>query len=324
MPTVRCRGAAIDLAEGETVLAGLLRAGVPVSHSCRAGACQACLARATAGTPPAASQVGVKETLRARGYFLACQARPMEDLTVAVDDDPALAVGARIVSVEPLGADVLLVRVRPDRPFEARAGQFVVLRRPDGLARSYSLARVPDERDDTIELHVRVIPGGRMSGWLAAPGRAGDPVELRGPAGDCFYVPGRESQPLLLAGTGTGLAPLVGIVADALRAGHSGPIRLVHGARTPTGHYLVHQLEGWARPSPNFEYLRCALHGDPAQNLALGSLDEVVIARWPRLAGHRVFLCGDPELVARLRKRVFLAGASLAEIHADPFVPSAP
>src|ERR1019366_6954129 len=123
---------------------------------------------------------------------------------------------------------------------EYRAGQFVSLFREDGLARSYSLASLPGE--GALELHVRKIPGGAMSGWLysqalhsqalhsqsldrAQPGaQSGVPVWIQGPSGNCFYVPGKADEPLLLAGAGTGLAPLYGIARDALQQGHSGPI----------------------------------------------------------------------------------------------------
>ena len=87
----------------------------------------------------------------------------------------------------------------------------------DGLARSYSIASLLT--DDSLELHVRVLPEGRMSQWLASTARVGHADGDPGPSGDCFYTAGREDQPLLLAGTGTGLAPLFGIARDALRQG---------------------------------------------------------------------------------------------------------
>ena len=62
-----------------------------------------------------------------------------------------------------------------------------------------------------------------MSGWLGTEARPGEAVRLQGPVGECFYVPGQPEQPLLLAGTGTGLAPLYGIVRDALAAGPHRP-----------------------------------------------------------------------------------------------------
>jgi NAD(P)H-flavin reductase len=319
MPTLRHRGRDLPVAPGETVLDVLLRAGVAVPNSCRAGACRSCLQRAVAGAPPAAAQVGLRDGEKLRGCFLACVCRPEVDLALADEDEPQ--VDAEVVDVAALAGDV--VRVRLAAALAYRAGQFVTLQRGDGLARSYSLASVP-ELGEPLELHVRVLPGGRMSQWIARDLRPGERVRLRGPAGDCFYVAGRPEQPLALIGTGTGLAPLYGLARDALRHGHTGPITLLHGAPTRAGLYLEDVLEDMSRAHANLRYVRCALRGDPAPDLELGAIEAVAERLLPRLAGHRVFLCGDPERVRLLRKQSFLRGARSQEILADAFVTAPP
>jgi hypothetical protein len=64
--------------------------------------------------------------------------------------------------------------------------------------------------------------------------------------------------------------------------------------------------------------------GEPSGDVRAGAIDKLVAGELPKLAGFRVFLCGHPELVAALKKKAFLAGAGLREIHADPFLPSSP
>ncbi|HSP77869.1 MAG TPA: 2Fe-2S iron-sulfur cluster-binding protein [Myxococcaceae bacterium] len=320
MARVKHEGRWYPLEEGETVLEGLVRQGVEVPHSCRAGACQSCLMRAEAGEVPAKAQAGLKETLKMRGYFLACACRPEGELEVA-GAGAELRVAARIEALERLSGSVLGVRLRPEGPFEYRPGQYVTLLR-EGLARSYSLASQPEE--GTLELHVRRLPGGRMSGWLFEEARPGDTVTLQGPAGECFYVPGRPEQPLLLAGTGTGLAPLYGIVRDALARGHTGPIWLFHGARTLEGLYLVEELRALQSRHEPLRYRPVVLEGPERVGVTTGLLEALIKEVCPRPVGWRAFLCGDPQWVLSLRKKLFLAGLSLKDIHADAFLPSAP
>jgi CDP-4-dehydro-6-deoxyglucose reductase len=305
----------------ESVLDGLLRRGVTVPHACKTGVCQSCLMKASGGVVPEKAQVGLKETLKARNYFLACSCRldPGVDLEVAGGEE--LRVPARIQALERLGADVLRVRLWPEAPFEYRAGQYLTLLRGDGLARSYSLASLP--REDGLELHVRLLPGGAMSQWLRDDAQPGDAVKLQGPAGDCFYLPGRPEQPLLLLGTGTGLSPLYGIARDALESGHTGPIYLFHGAREAKGLYLVDELRALAERHPNLHYRPSVLEGRLGEGVHVGPLDGLVRAECPKPVGFRAFLCGNPELVLSLRKKLFLAGLSLKDIHADAFLPSA-
>jgi CDP-4-dehydro-6-deoxyglucose reductase len=161
-----------------------------------------------------------------------------------------------------------------------------------------------------------VLPRGQMSQWLATTAGIGTPLHVQGPSGECFYVPGRETQPLLLAGTGTGLAPLYGIARDALLQGHRGPVQLFHGVVNAAGLYLGEELAALAAAYPNFACTQATLVDD-------GPLDALILKRIPSLTGWRAFLCGDPAIVQAFRKTLFLAGAALNDIQADAFLPSA-
>ena len=319
MPTVRFDGVSVSLEENESVLDALLRAGHSVSHSCKAGSCGSCLLKAVEGRVPERAQQGLKDSWKAQGYFLACVCHPDEDLSVS--EATGARIGARIAALAPLSRDVLEVRLQADAPLEFRAGQYITLIRPDGLARSYSIASLPE--DDVIVLHVRLLAGGKMSGWLSGEARPGDRVDLLGPSGECFYVPGRPEQPLVMVGTGTGLAPLYGIVRDALRQGHTGPIHLFHGAVQPAGLYLRKELADLAERHAQLTYAPVVLADADEPGMEVGSIDQVLVGRFPKLAGFRGFVCGDPALVGTLRKKMFLAGMNSREIYADAFLPSA-
>jgi CDP-4-dehydro-6-deoxyglucose reductase, E3 len=320
MASVRFEERSYVLREGENVLDGLLRHGRSVPHSCKTGVCGSCMMRSVGGEVPGRAQAGLKDSWKARGYFLPCVCHPERDLAVAPVENDA-QVAARITALDRLSADVLRVRLACEAAFDFRPGQYVTLLRGDGLARSYSIASLPEEGE--IELHVRRIPNGLMSGWLHENARVGEPVRILGPSGECFYVCGREDQPLLLAGAGTGLAPLYGILRDALRSGHRGPMHLFHGAVHSGGLYLTGELRELARKHPNFEYTPTVLKAQPSEDLAAGPIDQVVLARHPKLAGWRGYVCGDPGLVQAIKKKLFLSGMASRDIYADSFLPSA-
>ncbi len=274
--------------------------------------------RAVEGIVPAKAQAGLKPSWAAQGYFLPCVCTPDSDLTVArVGTDARF--GATITAFEQLSAGVLAVWLRCDARVDFRAGQYITLLLDGTLARSYSIANLPGGFE--IQIHVRRIAGGKMSGWLHDIARVGDRVQIQGPSGDCFYLPGSPDQPLLLAGTGTGLAPLYGILLDALRQGHTGPISLFHGAVDEGGLYLREELRDIAARYPNVEYTPCVLKNSDGE-IASGSIEKVLLERLPQLSGWRAFVYGDPEIVKLLRKRIFLAGAASRDIYADAFVPS--
>jgi CDP-4-dehydro-6-deoxyglucose reductase len=320
MPKIEYETQIHEVVPGETVLECLERNGHNVPSSCRSGVCQTCLTKALLGSPPAASQVGLREQQKNQGYFLSCLCRPEEDLVLrSVEGD---RVPATITSMAPLSPTVVRLRLKLAAALEYQAGQFFTLIRPDGLARSYSAASVPGT-DNELEMHVAIMREGRMSQWLHTEARVGDQVQLLGPNGTCCYAPGTSEQPLFLLGTGTGLAPLYGILRDALSQGHLGPIHLFHGSVRQEGLYLHDVLRLLEREWPQFEYHPCVMEGPAAEDVFVGMVDEFAMREIPSLKGWKVYLCGNPTLVKQLQRKCFLAGASLKEIFADAFLAAA-
>jgi len=276
------------------------------------------------GSPaPEGSQAGLKPTLVEQGYFLACQAKPAEDVVVRGGPTPPIAT--TVIRHETIGANIVRIRLNPHGPFAYRPGQFVNVSGPDGLLRSYSLASVDTE--DFLELHVRHVEGGQVSGWLCEKVKPGDTLRILGPHGDGFYVSGREDQPLILAGAGTGLSPLYGIVRDALAKDHRGPIHLIQGARLPERLYLVDALRELATEHATLNVHLCAPDG-AAKGVAQEPLDAAAIriAKQLKAEDHpspRAFLCGNAAIVNAMRRKLFLSGLASQDLLADPFTPAA-
>jgi ferredoxin-NADP reductase/ferredoxin len=322
MPKIVFEGEDYQCEPGESVLDCLTRYGVSVNYSCKAGICQSCMMVAVDGEPTQASQVGIKETLKAQDHFLICVCVPETDMHVAVPDSTGSSFEASVISLETLNADVVRLRLARPEGYDYLSGQFLNLTNAAGVSRSYSLASVPDV-DDFLELQIRHIPNGQVSGWVAKELQAGDTVTISQSTGQCSYMPGREEQSLLLVGTGTGLAPLLGIARDALRQGHRGPIHLYHGSSTPQGLYLVSELSAMDESHANFHYHPCVSRGEVPEGVQAGRAADLALEDFAQLAGWRVFLCGREDMVKMLQKKSFLAGASMQDIFADPFVDSA-
>jgi CDP-4-dehydro-6-deoxyglucose reductase len=320
-PIVSFEGREIALRDKETVLEALEREGVPVMSSCRAGVCQSCLMQATDGQLPPKAQQPLKESLRAQGYFLACVCVPEGNLSVALPG-AGLEHEATVLESEDIGAAVRRVRLTIPDGLDWFAGQYITVIRDALIARSYSIASGPS--DGYLELHVRRIPGGLVSNWLHDVVRPGDTLRFRGVFGDCFYTPGDEEAPLVLAGTGTGLAPLYGIIREALRHNHRGPITLYHGAVDESGLYLRTELSALAGEG-HIDYRPSVINGEDTGEgfLTIGLLDEVVLGANLDLKRTRAYLCGDPALVEKMRKKLFIKGLSSRRIFADAFVPTA-
>jgi CDP-4-dehydro-6-deoxyglucose reductase len=324
MPELRFNNRTLTLAPNETVLDCLLRHGEPIPYACKAGMCQACLIRAVDCTATDESRKWVKPELQAKGYTLACQWVPNTDVAAALPGVEEFSVAVRIRELQLLNERVLRVRLAPEellRMFAHRPGQYLTLISPSGLPRSYSIAN-SYARDGFIELHIASTAHGEFTGWLFRDARVGTLLHMRGPAGDCYYdANDGEHHPLVLAGTGTGLAPLYGIARDALQQSHRGPIHLYHGARTPAQLYYRDELAQLARNHGNFTYFACASEPGDASDILPGRLEPLVerSIEASLAAQTRAYLCGAPDFVYAMRKRLFLKGLRAQHIHCDPF-----
>ncbi len=323
MAKITYGGQAYKSRESESVLDCLTAHGVAVPSSCHAGVCQSCMMRAVHGKVPAKAQSGLKPAHIANNFFLACVCHPDEDIEVAFIDEALQKFPADVLDTCCLNRDIVRVRLRPRQPLQYSPGQFIRLYKDAATSRFYSLASVPKLHECDIHIHVRKMPGGIVSGWIHDQLRAGDVVNISESLGECFYLPGHPEQGLLLMGTGCGLAPLYGIILDALTHGHRGPIRLYHGSINIDGLYLIEELSDLSKAFPNFKYIPCISGGETPPGFAFGTVLDAAMAEHPDLSGWRVYLCGNPEMVSNAKREAFLAGASMSEIFADPFLPTA-
>lgn len=337
MPVVKFNSAEFPREQYESVLDCLLRHRQALPYACRAGMCQACLVKAVDCEATAESKKWIKPDLQARGYTLACQWVPEGDVQLRLPTVEEFSLPAVIRGLDPLNSHVMRLRLSLDEqeggglhaalagPFHYRPGQYLTLINPRGIARSYSTAN-DLEAEGFIELHIARTERGSFTTWLFGEAATGDRLHLRGPAGECCYARDEDPErPLLLAGTGAGLAPLYGIVRDALARGHRGPLTLVHGARSPERLYYVEELMALQDAYPNVRY-RPAVRENPGRTAVPGlseaPAEEAAMALLEREAAGRtrIFLCGAPDFVHGLHKRLFLRGARPENISSDPFI----
>ncbi len=305
----------------ETVLDALLRQEVNISYACKKGTCQSCIARCTDGAPPEKSQRDLKDTLKHQNYFLSCLCIPERDMTIRLPDQSELFSEGTVIVNEMLNRNTILLIIECRDILEYRAGQFVNLRREDGLTRSYSIANTPQE-SKTLELHIRRLPSGKFSQWVHDEIKVGDTLAVSEPKGHCFYIPERKEDGIMLVGTGSGLAPLVGILADALSHGHSGSIHLFHGSSEKEDLYRIDEMRALAEKHKNFSYTPCISGGHVPEGFSSGRVNTVALNAISDLKGWRVFLCGHPDMISQMKTQVFLKGVSIADIYTDAFLVS--
>lgn len=306
--TVHYEGAPIKCDPDKSLLDNLLEQELPIEHCCKKGSCLSCVLK-TDDEVESKSRAPLKSTLVEQGYFLSCQQKPNDGMVIksAVAND--IFVEAVVTEVARKSGHVSQIFIKPYGDFPYKPGQFLNIKGPEGAIRSYSIASLPG--DNILELHVKEHQYGLVSRWLCSDELLGQEIEISGPGGECFYLPGREDQPMLMIGTGTGLAPMMGILRDAEKNNHKGKIELYFGAVSEEGLYMRDELLALEKEHDNLTVHFGTLEDGPINDMALKD--------HPDLSGWRVFLCGDPDMVKKTKTKAYLADAALSDIYADPF-----
>ncbi|HEY5602641.1 MAG TPA: FAD-binding oxidoreductase [Gammaproteobacteria bacterium] len=305
----------------ESVLDCLLRHGIVPPHSCRSGLCQTCMMRAVKGKPTEVSQQGLKEALVSQNFFLPCACVPQEDMEIVLPDTRLFRKETYVIGKTLLSANVLRLRLAIPDNYQYLAGQYTTLFKNQSLGRCYSLASVPGV-DDFLEFHIKLLPGGQISQWLHHEVATGSSITISEAVGNCIYLDRYQQRPMALIGTGTGLAPLTGIMRDALHKGHQGEIRIYHGVKTRHDLYLHETLVQLAQTHGNVRYFPCVSREPVTSPFYEGRASELAMNDIGKFAGWCVYLCGNPDMVNTTKRNAFLAGASFQDICADPFIHS--
>jgi len=317
MSSVEFEGSMVLLEEGETVLQGLTRHGYDIPSGCQAGICQACVMAADEMSNVSNAQNGLSESARTLNHFLSCQCKPDTAIRARKVSTAGTYLQGEVIAKEVFNEEVIRLRIKA--ALDYRPGQYVTLWKNDHTPRSYSLASHP-ALNDYLELHIKRMPDGKFSQWAYATLAVGDTLGVQGPLGHCFYTEKDKQQPLLLMAIGTGLAPIYGILQDALSQGHEGAITLLVGARTAQDFYLVDELLALEKANPLLS-IHFVSQLDQAEFSTKGDVYATALKLVPSLAGWRVFLCGAESFVKKMRKQCFLVGASMSDISADIFLP---
>jgi NAD(P)H-flavin reductase/ferredoxin len=321
--------APITVRAGESLLEAGLRDGAALPYECRNGGCGVCRCTVLHGRVDHGpyQRSALSDAQRASGQTLACCATALSDLEIEFE----LAVSGRaaplqhraiVERMDRLAPEVMrLVLALPDEealPFVA--GQYINIVLPDGERRAFSFANPPHD-NRRIELHVRRIPGGRFTGHVFEQMRVGDELRFEGPLGD--FRLSESDAPILMVAGATGFAPIKSIVEDAFHRGITRPMWLYWGVRRRADLYMLELAQRWQAEHDNFHVVPVLSEAAPedAWTGRRGLVHEAMLADFPDLRGHEVYVCGSVKMVDAAIPAFVAQGVSEDACFSDAFVP---
>ena len=319
--------------EGETLLESALRDGIAFPFDCRNGGCGACRCTILYGSVDYGIHQDEALTAedKAAHKALACCATPLSDLEleyVPVAPLGGIAVKrhrAQVVAMEKLADDVMRVRLNlvDEKPLRFYAGQYINILLPGDAnrdeKRSFSFATAPHE-SETIELQIRLIPGGKFTTHVFTAMSVGDVLEFEGPLGT-FFLREDGNKPIIFVAGATGFAPVKSMLEHAFEIGFKRRMVLYWGVRSKKDLYLPDLPQQWAALHPNFTFIPVLSDPKPEDHWTgrTGLVHEAILQDYPNLSGHQIYACGSVKMVEAAHPAFAAHGLSQDDCFSDAF-----
>ncbi len=312
----------IRVQPGANLLKALQDAQVPMSYSCMAGRCGTCRCRVLAGEGMEGAGEQRRPLDAEQGYVLACQTWLTEPCTIEIAEPdevvvhPARIVKATVEAIEDLTHDIKRLLLRPAKPVEFSPGQYVQLQFTPEHVRPYSMAGL--SADGLFEFHVRLVPDGRVTGYISNTLKVGDAVKVSGPLGSA-YLRRKHAGPMLCVAGGTGLAPILAILRGMVAQRMTNPVHLYCGVRSPRDVYGMPWLEPLKRAHPGLTVHVVVTSGGNPATQRCGLVTDTIEQDHTDLSGWRAYLCGSPPMVDAATLLARRQGIRAEHIYADAF-----
>lgn len=258
------------------------------------------------------------------GYALICQARCEEDLIIepcaqGISFPDTVHVTASVSSVEPLteGITRLVIQLPDGAPVEYLAGQYMNFVLPDASTRSFSMACAKPV-DGKLDFHIRSIAGGLFTTSILPNLKPKDPLRMEIPLGMFCFRPD-DWRPMIMAATGTGIAPIRAILESLLDTQDCPPITLYWGMRSESDLYAAREIESWAGRLYEFKFIPVLSRPDSQWTGRCGYVQDAILEDYDDLSEYAFYLCGSPDMIAQSKTAFCEKGAEIAFIYSDSF-----
>ena len=327
--TIEPSGHTFNVSADETILAAAIAAGYNLPYGCRNGACGACKGQVLAGQVQHANYQA--HALSAdeldKGMALFCCATAQSDLTIECREvglttlTPPKTLPCRVEKKVQLAPDVIamFLKLPANERLQFLPGQYVEFLMKDGARRAFSLANAPFD-DQMLELHLRLIPGGKFTEYVFNEMPEKAILRFEGPFGT-FTLREDSDKPIIFVAGGTGFAPIKGIIEHALHQGCKREMHLYWGALAKQDLYLPELPVKWAAEHANLRFIPVlsAPAATDAWSGRSGLVHQAVLADHQDLSAYQVYCCGAPAMVEAAHRDFTAMGLPENEFFSDAF-----
>ena len=235
----------------------------------------------------------------------------------------------RVAAVDELTEDAVAITFAvPEELREAyrfRHGQHLSIRGRDDVRRSFSISSPPST--GVLRIGVKRLPGGAFSDGVVGSLQVGDELEVMTPAGRFTTdLDPTAARRYVAVAAGSGITPILSIVAALLEGEPASEVTLVYANRTSRSVMFLDEVHDLKDRFPErFQILHVLSREQHDVDLLSGRLDGERFQRIVEAFGlgdaDDWFLCGPQQMVVELRELLLDRGATRVHtelFHADP------
>ncbi|MCH9771549.1 MAG: CDP-6-deoxy-delta-3,4-glucoseen reductase [Betaproteobacteria bacterium] len=321
---IQSSGLEFHVKPSQTILEGAIASGITLPYGCQDGTCGSCKGKVISGKyflNEYQSSALTDSDIKA-GNTLYCKSMAQEDLVIepnipeVYDQYSPKVLPVKVESLTRLNHDVMqmFLKLPAKETFRFKAGQYIEFIMGDGSRRAFSMANAP--LDSMIELHLRLIEGGKFTSFVFNEMKEKSIHRIEGPIGQ-FYLRDSEKPIIFIAG-GTGFAPIKSIIEDMIANKNKRKIYLYRGVRSEKDFYMNELVNDWIKKLEGLTYIPVVEDG-LSEDARSGYVHHAVLEDFKNLNDIQVYCCGAPGLVENAFKDLTKSGLPDDQFFADAF-----
>jgi Na+-transporting NADH:ubiquinone oxidoreductase subunit F len=321
----------ITVKGGNDLLSNLTAEKVFIPSACGGrGTCGLCKLKVLEGAGPLlpTEEPYLEKEERESNVRLACQVKVRNNLKIEIPKE-LLAIReytCKCTDITDLTHDMKQFRFKLVEPksIDYIPGQYIQLLTPkyekssEEVYRAYSISSDPADKD-SIELIIRLVPGGICTTYCFEYLKAGDETKFNGPYGD-FRLTETDAPMVFIAG-GSGMAPIKCILHHMKNTGNNRKATYYFGANKVNELCLLDLMRSFETELEDFKFIPVV--ADPQENEnwdgEKGLVTEAVKRNLKNASECEAYLCGSPGMIDAAIKTLIELGMKEENIFFDKF-----
>ena len=255
---------------------------------------------------------------------LSCQCKVKQNIKVQIPEELFSVKEYAVVvdKMEKLTSTIKKLRFNlGEEEISFKPGQYVQLKAPayegndEEVYRAYSIASSVNDKH-IIELLIG-FTGGIATTYVHQHLKEGDTAHINGPYGEFYYHEG--DGPIILAGAGTGMAPIVSILQYMVDNNIMRETMFFFGAKTMEDLFLVDRIKGFEEKL-NLKFIPTLSREDsPEWKGEKGRVPNAIDKYIENGENYSAYLCGSPAMIDSIVEALLKKNVAVGKIYFDKF-----